>query len=281
MSVKGLSDPLVSKITTGIALSSQEVILAKSMQPERTKLLSEADLVGTPVTNFVRALCAYRSDIAEVRFRTYIVGPGLGERLEKKKLLPQELVSTAKAAAKESQRDFWDALAGIVMREGKHLPRVVYEEALTHSHGESERTFIFTRQEILDGRIDSITSHLGDQDGLSLCSEVRLLAGYNVHIPMLDFSCKPTESNQAAISDMLSVTEQVGVIAESGNSFHFLGMSLLTYDAWVRFMGRSLLLSPFVDARFEGHRLIDGECRLRIFAQDKKPKIPLIVACVH
>jgi len=157
----------------------------------------------------------------------------------------------------------------------------VFVEALAHQHSEFEKTFVLTRQEILNGGIDSIQDRLGRNDGLAVCSQVRVLAGYSAHIPMLDFACAPTKANQGAISSMLGVIGQAGVIVNSGNSFHFLGISLLTADEWIRFMGQALLLAPFIDARFMAHRLFDGECRLRVFARNKVPQVPVIEKCVY
>jgi len=59
-----------------------------------------------------------------------------------------------------------------------------------------------------------------------------------------------------------------------------VGATLLSNDEWVRFMGRALLLAPFVDARFIAHRLLDGECCLRVFAKSKTPPTPLIESCI-
>jgi hypothetical protein len=91
----------------------------------------------------------------------------------KQDVLDHDLLARAEKVALESGKGLWDALAGIVIREGKQLPRNIYVDALTHCHDKLEKTFVLTRQEILDGGIDSITQRLSDQEGLSLCSEVR------------------------------------------------------------------------------------------------------------
>jgi hypothetical protein len=244
------------------------------------KLLRMGALIGSPVTTFLRELCAHNPSIAEMRFRTYGLTPGLSERLvTHKDIAPRWLVAAQKAASATGV-GLWDSLAASVIRKGKDLPRNVFVEALTHEHSEAERTLVLTRQEILDGRAVSIGQQTNQDEGISLCSEIRVKEGYQVHLPMLDFACNPTEANQAAISSMLVVIKQAGIILNSGNSYHFLGVSLLTGEEWARFMGHALLLAPFIDVRYIGHRLIDGECRLRVFASNKNPQTPVIEQCI-
>ncbi len=218
--------------------------------------------------------------IAEMRFRTYRPTPGLSDRLKGWKTIDPESLAYAEKIASEAGTSLWNALTEIVVKQGKQLPSDVYIEALAHRHSESEKTLVLNRGEIAESGIESIVVRLQSEEGLALCSELRLSAGYNAHIPMLDFACATTPANKAAIASMLRVIAQTGVVVNSGKSYHFLGISLLTNDEWVRFMGQGLLLAPFIDARYVGHRLSDGECTLRIFAQNKVPQIPSIEICV-
>jgi len=251
-----------------------------AVSPQIIECLSGPQLLRGPVTNFLRTLCECYPQLTEMRFRTYVPSPGLSQRLETQGTIVPEWLADAEKRATETSTSLWDALAGMVLRERKQLPRAVYSEALVHPHNERERTFLLTRQEILDWGIDSIGPRIRDQDGLALCSEVRVLEGYTAHIPMLDFVCERDEANKATISAMLQLIGQAGVIAHSGNSYHFYGVSLLTFDEWTRFMGQALLLAPFVDARFIAHRLLDGESRLRIFAKTKQPNVPVVEECI-
>lgn len=248
---------------------------------ELMELLGNSALSGRPVTSFLRNLCTCCPSITEMRFHTYLPTPGLSERLKTWKTIDPEWLAAAQRTASDTGATLWDALAQSVMKQGKRLPRDVFVEALAHRHSEFERTFVLTRQEVSDGGIDSIGKRLRREEGLALCSEVRVLAGYAAHIPMLDFACATTTANQTAISTMLGVIGQTGVIVNSGNSYHFLGASLLTSDEWVRFMGQALLLAPFIDVRFIGHRLFDGECRLRVLGRNKlRQRTPLVETCI-
>jgi hypothetical protein len=247
---------------------------------ECTEMLASGQLLGHPVTEFLRALCVNNASIAELHFRSYNPTPNLGERLNVGKV-PSPWLSRAQDTASKAGVSLWEALAGMVIRDGAHLPRNVFVEALAHHHSDIEKTISVGRETILDANTDFFKDSIGAADGLAVCSGLRLRAGYTVHIPMLDFVCSPTPANRATISTMLEVIEQQGVIVNSGNSYHFFGLTFLTNDEWVRFMGQALLLAPFVDTRFIGHRLLDGECTLRVFARHKHPQIPVIESCVH
>jgi hypothetical protein len=174
----------------------------------------------------------------------------------------------------------WDEIAGICACSEKSLPDEVLKEIVYHFHDEQERTYCLTRQEFLGKGIDAICDELPRKHGLSVCSKMTVAEGYTVQLPMLDFACTPTETNRHTISKMLEIIGQKGVILNSGASFHFVGVTPLTNDEWVRFMGRSLLLAPFVDSRYVGHRLLDGHCNLRLFARGKIPPKPFVQACI-
>jgi hypothetical protein len=244
------------------------------------QFLSDAELPGQPVIRFVTGLCELCPKISELRFRTYLPSANLSERLKGKETIPPDLLAAAKETAITAHISLWDALACNMIRNGMELPRDVLAEILAHPHGDWERSFILRRQEILDGGISSLIPNIHATEGLALCSQVRTLDGHSAHIPMLDFACARTDSNLATISAMLEAIGQRGVVVYSGNSYHFVGATLLSNDEWVRFMGRALLLAPFVDARFIAHRLLDGECCLRVFAQSKAPQTPLIESSI-
>ena len=264
--------------TNGVLRSAMPI---PDVNPELVEIMRSGQLQGSSVTTFLRVLCAHCPSITELRFRTYSLTPGLSERLKTRETNVPDWLSRAEESARNSETTLWDALAKAVIRHSEQLPREVFVEALAHHHSDLERTFILTRQEVLEGGIDFVQTRLDADEGLALCSELRILDGYAVHIPMLDFACATTEANRATISMMLDVIGQTGVLANSGNSYHFIGISFLRGDEWIRFMGRALLLAPFVDVRFMGHRLFDGECRLRIFARHKAPQVPSIEMCVH
>jgi hypothetical protein len=262
-------------MTDGITVDS-----TASLNRSLTQLLINNELPGQPVTRFIVGLCEQCPKIIELRFRTYLPTANLNERLKGKETIPPDLLTAAKETAIKAHISLWDALACNIIRNGVELPGDLLAEILAHPHGDWERSFVLRRQEVLDGGISSLIANIHTTEGLALCSQVRTLDGHAEHIPMLDFACARTDANLATISAMLEAIGQRGVVVYSGNSYHFVGATLLSNDEWVRFMGRALLLAPFVDGRFIAHRLLDGECCLRVFAQSKAPQTPLIESCI-
>lgn len=100
------------------------------------------------------------------------------------------------------------------------------------------------------------------------------------HLPMIDFQCPIGDLYRDVLVAGLTRIGYRGALLESGASYHFYGRQLLTRDDWRKFMGYTLLLSPFVDTRYVGHRLIDGESVLRIEPHETKPVMPRVVAFV-
>lgn len=117
---------------------------------------------------------------------------------------------------------------------------------------------------------------------LVVCSRIRcssLSAREYMHIPMMDFRCEPSNQNrQFVVTAMRKIGQKAGVVLESGRSYHYYGFDLLTEDEWRKFMYRSLLLTPFIDSRYIGHRLLSGMARLRITSCRAKSVTPFKVA---
>jgi hypothetical protein len=100
------------------------------------------------------------------------------------------------------------------------------------------------------------------------------------HLPMIDFQCPIGPLYQASLVEGLRAIGCRGALLESGVSYHFYANHVVTDAGWRVFMGRTLLLAPFVDTRYVGHRLIDSESVLRVAADLTKPVEPHVVAIV-
>lgn len=107
---------------------------------------------------------------------------------------------------------------------------------------------------------------------LLLHSTCEMHDGSTMHIPMLDFSISVNEKSLDIVSSavealLLSITgldNSRGFILNSGQSYHFLGLRLITQQQLEHFLHRALLLVPLVDARYIGHSVLDGELCLRV-----------------
>lgn len=113
---------------------------------------------------------------------------------------------------------------------------------------------------------------------LAVSSRVKLKNGKSAHIPMMDFKCAPTFQNvDTARVALKKINDTSGVLLNSGRSFHYYGLNLMSEEEWHLFLGHSLLLTDLVDARYIGHALMNNECRLRLSPARLNPFIPTVV----
>lgn len=135
------------------------------------------------------------------------------------------------------------------------------------------------RNEISAERLRAIAQSLRGQQLLGVVSRVSLAGGGSGHIPMMDFLCAPSTRNLDTLTRLLREIGQArGFLLESGRSYHYYGVEILTKDAWQRFLGKCLLMFGYVDDRYIGHQLVDGHCVLRLSAARLKASPPRVVA---
>ena len=131
--------------------------------------------------------------------------------------------------------------------------------------------------------IDKKVPSKGTSRALGICSVCRMSDGQTKHIPMMDFRCS---SNPNAFTRSLDLVEELvrrigesaGAIFNSGASFHYYGLRLMSEVEWQAFLGKCLLMAPLTDSRYIGHRLIEGFGVLRIAPSDWKQYSPYLVA---
>jgi hypothetical protein len=217
------------------------------------------------VLEFFPVLCSLRREITGIRFDTYKPAPGLSERLDNLLTPKQQRLRDAAMGLRDANGiPFWDAALAISMGQGVIDERFI-ESALAHDAAPDEKEITLPSGQITAGRISELISKLPGGYGLAACSRIMLTSNRAAHIPMLDFRCPCSEENAKAIEKMLTLAGcHEGILVESGRSYHFYGTSLLSEARWVEFMGRALLFAPIVDSRFIGHRLVDGQCRLKV-----------------
>ena len=141
------------------------------------------------------------------------------------------------------------------------------------------RRFNLLRQEVTLANLSRYAQGLGAGEALFVSSKVRLENGRWRHLPMMDFSCYDQRQDLRKVAFALStVGLDSGFILRSGNSFHYYGVEPLTTRNWSIFLGQCLLLVPITDARYIGHRIIDGACTLRLSSGLRKAKEPRLAA---
>jgi len=221
-------------------------------------------LRSKPIHDFFPALCRLRPEIAELRFATYRRRPSLDERL-RAQFVPEDgdLVETANRLSQEGVA-FWDAVLSVAMERGI-LKQAFVTAAATHDFNLPERSFRLSREQVLEGSIGEIIPQLAPGEGLLACSRLRVASGESSYLPMLDFACPCSCENSKTIRKLVALGgAPQGVLVRSGRSYHYYGASLLSQEGWLRFVAFSLLFAPVTDSRYMAHRLLDGECRLKI-----------------
>lgn len=135
------------------------------------------------------------------------------------------------------------------------------------------------RAEVSEENLRQIARSWDENKLVGACSAVKLADGQSAHIPMMDFSCAPSNQNLGLLVRLITDLRQGrGYILMSGRSYHYYGFRLLSEAEWKIFLGKCLLMSGFADDRYVGHQLVDGHCVLRVSSGRSKGNLPIVVA---
>ncbi len=125
----------------------------------------------------------------------------------------------------------------------------------------------------IQGYLEKPDQKVWIHEALTVLSRVRTRQGY-FHIPLLDMDLPINEAGPNDAEEAVrGLGIQHGAILNSGKSYHFWGLELLSEVEWKTFMYRALLLDR-VDSRWIGHRLLDGHANLRI--SQKRGQVPIV-----
>ncbi len=253
---------------------NQKVLIRGGLTDDET-----SKLLGKPVDSLFPILLGLNRMIEEFRFETFISGPGISERVGtsltahadlRKALGDGQLVPVPGVS-------LWDKFASAAMAKPEigAVPEDLISVVIRHSSKPAELAYAVSSTQIASQGIGGLTEKIGHDHILAICSRVSATSGEELHIPMLDFLCPCSESNRFSILRMLrEIGECSGAIVESGRSYHYYGFRLLTHGDWVRFLARALMFAPFSDPRYIAHRLLDGQCRLRVYSRSRPmPKV--------
>jgi hypothetical protein len=149
------------------------------------------------------------------------------------------------------------------------------------AHRPKEDTFrpvLVERKQLTSSWLTKYLAEFPSHQLLGLCSLCTCGDGSTRHIPLMDFKISPSPQAQSWILEaMQKLGQKSGFLLESGKSYHFLGLGLLTELEFVRFYGGCLLLGEGVDTRYIGHRLKDMNGVIRITSNAAKPNTPVVV----
>jgi hypothetical protein len=160
--------------------------------------------------------------------------------------------------------------------EGDALPMLL--KGVRQDSGERILTSL-ARNQVSAKSLKTLAQSLQGRQLLGVISKVSLAEGGSGHIPMMDFMCAPSAANLAALTRLFrEIGQEKGWLLESGRSYHYYGVELLTDEEWRVFLGKCLLMFGYVDDRYIGHQLVDGHCVLRLSTGRLKASVPSAVA---
>lgn len=109
-------------------------------------------------------------------------------------------------------------------------------------------------------------------------STVKLSNGEEMHIPMLDFHIDISVKNTNLVKKICNILGVEGFLLNSGKSYHFIGIQLLSHKELYQFLGQALLFTPIVDEIWIAHQLQEHSCTLRF--GEKHGMIPTVITSI-
>ena len=171
-----------------------------------------------------------------------------------------------------------------VTEQLKEKPEIPVKNMIRHHPDAGEYAIQLERSSVTPEKLRKLIAEAHSREkALVLCSRVETIEDEVMHIPMLDFECEVSPKNLSKIEDFIKELGERGLILESGRSYHYYSLNLVTPSRWLKFMARTLLFTGFIDCRHIGHRILSGEARLRlakIDGSDRYLMTPHVVSIV-
>jgi len=190
-----------------------------------------------------------------------------------------KIISSLTLVTYKVQQSIDERLSTPVLRDPDALLNETSVNELLRQDQSYDRETQIDRAELTTTFLDEFLDKVEPGFAVALSSKIQLIDGSTRHLAMMDFRCRP--SPEQARSVKIELTRRVGqpngILLNSGRSFHFYGLKLLSEEGLRVFLAKCLLLESLVDGRYIGHRLRDGACRLRISPTDLKPHVPLVI----
>lgn len=109
----------------------------------------------------------------------------------------------------------------------------------------------------------------------ALCSRVILKDGTERHIPMIDFHVPPSPENLIIVQSVCRLLGlHPGWILNSGESYHYIGALVVSWESLYDVLSKALVFNPIVDIAWISHQLREKSCSLRV--GEKKGRIPIV-----
>ena len=147
-------------------------------------------------------------------------------------------------------------------------------------HDPTIETIKLKREEATTENLKRIVDSLEEDTVIGVISRVRVENEIR-HIPLMDFSCRCSDTSLKKIRYFLKKTEQKrGVILSSGRSYHYYGANLMNGEEWVNFLG-DCGPSGLADERYLFHRFKDQCGILRLSSCPLRSTIPTVISILE
>ena len=227
--------------------------------------------IGDPIIKFIKRIPETFPEIGEFNFLVYQPSAGVEGRIDQHSKPKDQLFGQHK----------WDFEKQLIHRVDTFTSVGQAEKMLFHDTAEPSR-LVPLKPDTVPAWLNQTLASIPPTEGISIASKCVTANKEIRHIPLMDFACPPTPAYEQFIVDALQkIGYKKGVLVRSGKSFHFYGLELITAEQWQQFMSYGILLSPFTDVRYIGHRLISGYSLLRIEKTQIKPVTPTIVRLLN
>lgn len=159
----------------------------------------------------------------------------------------------------------------------------IYQEQ--YPQKEAEKTKLLTEFDLIEDlfqekiKLDSFFKK-DSAEHLGFTSFIKKQNGFMGHIPMIDFNCPYSIENLLKIEKTLYMLAQgKGFLLESGKSYHFYGIKLLSVEEWVNFTKlcaeQDIIGKHWPYFQLQRQR---GYSTLRISTSTQKPHLPKVIA---
>jgi hypothetical protein len=226
------------------------------------------------ITNLVNVL-------PEVAFVTLaelkVSPPGRNKEIAK---IPDLKVLTSEALSirEKYHIPFWMAVIFVAQSRELTLPEQLLRAAAFHQPMAAAKIEQLPVKKVTKDYLLKRSEMVEPGQILTFSSRLMLHDGTEAHIPMLDFRLS---SSSETLPTAMAVIRQLGingVMLDSGQSYHFYGLALISSEELRKFLAKALLFTPVIDYRWIAHQLIEGACALRLSSGAEQQKIPTTVA---
>jgi hypothetical protein len=184
----------------------------------------------------------------------------------------QAQIELALAIREEHKFSFWDSLCSVFIDRENYSKRLL-KKVFHHNYNYEVNSV--TSFDFLDGFLPGKKTQK-----YAISSKVIMSDGRVCHVPLIDFHCQVSAPNQRLVQDVLNTLDiGPGLLLDSGNSYHFIGMNLIEMDMFGCFIGKLIMFNPIIDKSWAAHQLIEGYCALRV--TEKNGRVPEVVSEIY